>query len=153
MHFTDRGIVGSTCLSQPYGVTSQDMKAKKRMGLKCIADLEQMAADEKLRLKRVAAVVGGDGSEAKRFRAGGATKDSKESKSASKKAGNSVVVIEIVDEAKGPRKSAVDDISIPYILWGHSQKIQLAGVARSACPHMVRVTLVVWLLSRGPDEG
>ncbi len=35
--------------------------------------------------------------------------------------------IEVV--TNGPRKTALTDICMEYILWGHSQKIQIQGVA------------------------
>jgi hypothetical protein len=46
------------------------------------------------------------------------------------------VLIEILDEAGSSttplKKGAAQDININYIMWGHSQKVQLAGVATLA---------------------
>ena len=86
----------------------------------------ELAASEKIRLARVAEVLTGSGTEAKRLRAAMPDTSKKPSKSVPKE---EEVVMEIAGEdMKGGRRSTSKDISISYMLWGMSQKVQLAGV-------------------------
>ncbi len=63
-----------------------------------------------------------------KIRASSGGPDAKKSKSTTDK-----VVVEVLgDESRIVKKSCVDDINISFILWGNSQKVQMAGVRPQA---------------------
>jgi hypothetical protein len=120
--------IADTCLSPP---AAQDLKPKKRLNLKTYDMILELGKKETARLKAVAAALAaGGGTPGQKAKAG-----SMEAGPSAKKAkGADAPMIEIIgDEGRGTKRSCVDEICINYILWGHSQKPQLAGVLRLDC--------------------
>ncbi len=102
----------------------KDMKPKRMAKLKTIAQLNAMVKQEKEKLAKLAAIAGGDGEEAQKLRAGMASNQTSGRKG--RVAGE--IACEIIGDESRVKKTAADDISIPFILWGNSQLVQLAGV-------------------------
>ncbi len=99
--------------------------------MKSLEEVKEIAIIEKNRLDKLGLVVGGVGAEGKRLRT--SMESSAGSKKTAKGDGTSVVLEVHGEEARtGSKKSAVNDISVVFILWGHSQKTQLAGVTALA---------------------
>ena len=112
---------------------AQELRLRKRVNLKTIDDVAELAKAELERLRKLAkAVVDGNqggvaGSSGVQPGTGGGQP--------AKKAKHSEAVIEVfADESRLAKKGVVDDICIRFILWGNSQKVQLAGVLRLLLP-------------------
>jgi hypothetical protein len=101
-------------------------------------DLERLTAAEKVRLKKKAADLAAAGGGAAPAASGTKNGASEAVGSATKRrAAADADLVEIIgDESRG-RGKAADSISIPYILWGHGQRTQLAGVEFLACRALV----------------
>jgi hypothetical protein len=119
----------STGITQISSV-AQEMKPKKRMAMKTLEEIGKIAAIERARLLKHGQVIAGEGPDGKRFRSSLVGNEGPSKKPAK----DGSVHIEIFgDGARGSsdKQAAVDKINVNYILWGHSQKTQLAGVTFS----------------------
>ncbi len=100
------------------------------MTMHTVSDLERLVAAEKARLKKKAADAVAEAAGA------GSKKGAGEAPpSAAKKrrvAGDADAIEVIGDDGRG-RGKAVDEISVPYICWGYSQKVQMAGTEFFVC--------------------
>ncbi len=102
------------------------------MLIKSLEDVKELASLEDSRRKKAAVVLSGDGKIATKLRADLVPQST--IRAGGKAAELSGTVIELIgDESRAGKRSAADSIIVPHILWGVSQKVQLAGVPCSAC--------------------
>ena len=117
----------------------QDLRQKRRLKCKSLREIRELVDKEHKRVKARSAQPGdvpmaGEDPDIFMIETSG-TKESTPSK-AKKPAGKDIkgataVQIEIFDDtgkAKPGRKGTLGDINFEYIMWGFSQKVQLAGV-------------------------
>ncbi len=112
----------------PFGTRDhQEFSGKAVARIKTISQIAELARLEKVRLEKLAAAASAAGEAGQKLRASAAAATTPAAKKAIRKGGDLVVEV-FGDDARG-EKTAAKDISIPYIMWGNSQKPQLAGVA------------------------
>jgi hypothetical protein len=123
----------------------QELKPKKRLGMKSFECINAIAAKEKARLAALATARSAQGEAGKKLRAGLAlVQGAPPAKKARVETGSASIEV-IGDESRSTKKSVVDDVDISYILWGNSQKIQLAGVLPSGfCYRSISKLLFGW---------
>ncbi len=95
--------------------------------MKTLPQIAKLAAEERLRLEKQAALVGESSAAGQKARAAAAGPASA-TVTEKAKIGGEVVVEIFGEESRAVKRCAADEISVPFILWGNSQKVQLAGV-------------------------
>lgn len=127
--------------------SSQDLRPKRRPHAKTWEDIEELVSKEHKRVReRAATQIGGasagDGEQVSLILAGGVREATpkKAKKPAAKDAASITEIFD--DDAKRTKPGGVlGDIDFEYIMWGYSQKVQLAGVC---CSELVLHTWSTW---------
>ena len=113
------------------------MRASARKHAKTLAEIDDLVRAEHLRVKARASQ-GGNGTPSKSRKPQGGDPGSGRKGSA---APTTIVVVDGAASAAGPQqKTGVEGsvINVTYVLWGFSQKVQIAGVSGSASCHDVQ---------------
>jgi hypothetical protein len=123
-------------LDAPLTCLRQSTKPKFRVNMKTLEEIKAIATTEKERLSKNALVAGGVGKDGQKLRAVMAGQQGALASASKSKPGlRSEGVVEVYGDESRTTKGVVDSICITYILWGNSQKVQLAGVGASIPVH------------------
>jgi hypothetical protein len=127
--------------------SSQDLRPKRRPHAKTWEDIEELVSKEHKRVreraaKQIGGASAGDGEQVSLILAGG-VREGTPKKAKKPVAKDAASITEIFDDdAKRTKPGGVlGDIDFEYIMWGYSQKVQLAGVC---CSEHVLHTWFTW---------